>query len=260
MGDEHNTTPPDDTYDNFDGDTHFSDEELEAALADFEQEFRDEASSNAADSDNVGDAAPADGVAAGDTANGATDGGMDAGRDGSAEPTAAEGAEAVLDFDDELQGLLGNKAKVAVMITRLASADLLAAFCQLADVSATCVGHSDGAVAVLRNLDGDGPEAAARDLTTVVSGMPVILAVNRADKLEATLYVQGKPGQTFAPPILFSSTPSFVEDLMLGISDLDAVKAEGLPAVDSASLDHRAAMKVIARHTRFGGRGRSSIR
>ena len=32
--------------------------------------------------------------------------------------------------DEELQGLLGNRAKVPVIITRLASARLFAAFCQ----------------------------------------------------------------------------------------------------------------------------------
>lgn len=102
-----------------------------------------------------------------------------------------------LGFDNELAGLLGNKAKVALIVTRLASAELLAAFCQLSDISAACIGANQGAVAVLKNLDGDGPEAAAKDLTTVVSGMAVILAVNRADKLEVAMYVQGEAGQEF---------------------------------------------------------------
>ena len=123
-----------------------------------------------------------------------------------------------LGFDNELAGLLGNKAKVALIVTRLASAELLAAFCQLSDISAACIGANQGAVAVLKNLDGDGPEAAAKDLTTVVSGMAVILAVNRADKLEVAMYVQGEAGQSFAPPVLFTSTPRFVEDLVRDIA------------------------------------------
>lgn len=235
--DDERTTPRDGAYDDFGDGTHISDEELRAAMADFEQQFaHDEAGSDAGSDAGAGSAADA------------PDGGD------------ASGAEAVLDFDDELQGLLGNRAKVAAIITRLASAELLAAFCQLSDVSATCLEHSDGAVAVLRNLDGDGPEAAVRDLTTVVSGMPAILAVNRADKLEATLYIKGEPGQTFAPPILFTVTPPFVEDLMLGIADVPALVGQGVRAVESGDLDREAAMKVIARHTRFGGRGGSSIR
>jgi hypothetical protein len=110
----------------------------------------------------------------------------------------------------------------------------------------------------LRNLDGDAPEAAVKDLTTVVSGMPAILAVNRADRLESTLYLQGEAGQSFAPPILFASTPEFVEDLMLGIDAVRDLKAQGFHVVDSSSLSHEDAMKVIAEHTKFG-RGSSRI-
>ena len=153
--------------DGFDDDIHFSDEELEAALDGFEKEFRD---SNAAAGEPANDAAadsPADDAGAADSGQ-------------------AQEADTAAAFDDELQGLLGNKAKAAVLITRVASARLLAAFCQLSDVSADCIGSEEGAVAILRNLDGDGPEVAARDLTIVVSGMSLVLAVNRADKLEAS--------------------------------------------------------------------------
>jgi hypothetical protein len=210
-------------------DMHFSEEELEAAMAGFEREFNE---AEAAKQQSQAGQSDADDV-------------LDA-------------ARSSLQFEDELQGLLGNRAKTAVIITRLTSPQLLAAFCQISDISAQCVGSEQGAVAILRNLDGDGPEAAAKDITTVVSGMPVILAVNRADKLEATLYVEGESGQTFAPPVLFTSTASFVEDLMLGITDLDGLRDTGLTIVDSAGLDHDGAMKVIAEHTRFG-RGGSAI-
>ena len=218
---------------------HFSDEELEAALDGFEKEFRD---SNAAAGEPANDAAadsPADDAGAADSGQ-------------------AQEADTATAFDDELQGLLGNKAKAAVLITRVASARLLAAFCQLSDVSADCIGSEEGAVAILRNLDGDGPEVAARDLTIVVSGMSLVLAVNRADKLEATVYLQGKPGQTIAPPLLFTSTAPFVEDLLLGITDEDGLIGTGMKVEQSADLDHDQAMAVIAEHTKFG-RGSSRI-
>ena len=225
--------------DGFDDDIHFSDEELEAALDGFEKEFRD---SNAAAGEPANDAAadsPADDAGAADSGQ-------------------AQEADTAAAFDDELQGLLGNKAKAAVLITRVASARLLAAFCQLSDVSADCIGSEEGAVAILRNLDGDGPEVAARDLTIVVSGMSLVLAVNRADKLEATVYLQGKPGQTIAPPLLFTSTAPFVEDLLLGITDEDGLIGTGMKVEQSADLDHDQAMAVIAEHMKFG-RGSSRI-
>ena len=217
---------------------HFSDEELDAALAGFEQEFSSEKSQEDAHAGNTAE-----------STDKATD----------ADDVAAAVNEAMADvrdpsdgFENELAGLLGNKAKVALIITRVASADLLAAFCQLSDIAAECIGANQGAVAVLKNLDGDGPEAAAKDLTTVVSGMAVILAINRADKLEASMVMQGQIGQQFAPPVLFTSTPRFVEDLLLGITTLGQLKNQGFEVVDSASLDHDQAMEVLAEHTKRG--------
>ena len=253
------------TDDKFDPDeSHFSDEELEAALAGFEKEFADDSvsgdASDTSDADKTADAASAksDSDANDDTADKASaDSGQPMTDDvtGSVADAVNEAMADVVDpslgFDNELAGLLGNKAKVALIVTRLASAELLAAFCQLSDISAACIGANQGAVAVLKNLDGDGPEAAAKDLTTVVSGMAVILAVNRADKLEVAMYVQGEAGQSFAPPVLFTST-------MLGIVTLNQLKTQGFEVVDSAGLDHDQAMQILANHTRRGRGGRGS--
>lgn len=227
-------------------DAHFSDEELEAALAGFEKEFSDDAASDDKSSDQ-------DGASADSSADSSTDDVADA-----VNEAMADVVDPSVGFDNELAGLLGNKAKIALIVTRVASAELLAAFCQLSDISAECIGSNQGAVAVLKNLDGDGPESAAKDLTTVVSGMAVVLAVNRADKLEATMYMQGDAGQTFAPPVLFNSTPRFVEDLMLGIVTLVQLKSQGFEVVNSADLNHDQAMDILARHTRQGRAGRGS--
>ena len=114
-------------------DMHFSEEELEAAMAGFEREFNEaeaakQRESQAEKTDDDSDAA--------DVLN---------------------AAQSSLQFEDELQGLLGNRAKTAVIITRLTSPQLLAAFCQISDISAQCVGSEQGAVAILRNLDGEVP-------------------------------------------------------------------------------------------------------
>ena len=226
---------------------HFSEEELEAAMAGFEQEFKDAEATKNEREDTSSEAF--DSSEASDSAESSESSGID---------DMLNAAEDSLKFEDELQGLLGNRAKVAVIITRLTSPRLLSAFCELSDISAQCIGSAQGAVAVLRNLDGDGPEAAVKDMTIVVAGMPAILAVNRADKLEATMYVEGKAGKTFAPPVLFTSTAPFVEDLMLGITDMNALEQADMTIFDSADLDRDAAMSIIAEHTRFG-RGISSI-
>lgn len=222
---------------------HFSDEELAKAMEGFEREFADAETSDISDLDDAIDATSTDdGDALPDI------GDVDV-------PDDASSIDPAAGFEDALAGLLGDKAKMAAIVTRLASAQLLAAFCQISDISADCVGSNQGAIAVLRNLDGDAPEAAARDITTVVGGMSVVLGVNRADKLAVTVYAGGQGGQTLAPPILFNSTPRFVEDLMLGITTVAQLRTQGFEVINSASLDHDAAMKVIAEHTRFGRGG-----
>lgn len=214
---------------------HFSDEELEAAVAGFEKEFADEPTqADAADTLDAADLPEAPDVEI---------------------PDDASAIDPSVGFEEALAGLLGDKAKMAALVTRVASAELLAAFCQLADISADCVGSNQGAVAVLRNLDGDSPEAAAKDITTVVSGMSVVLGVNRADKLHITVYAGGEAGSELAPPVLFNSTPRFVEDLMLGITTVARLKTSGFEVIDSGQYDHASAMRVISKHTRFGRGG-----
>jgi hypothetical protein len=207
---------------NDNGDNHISDEEIERALADFENEFQEQETSS--DHETSGD------------------------------DTDTEVGADLLDhhaFEQELQGLIGNQAKAAVIITRLASAELLAAFCQLADLSACCLDASEGAVAVLKNIDGDGPEAAVKDLTAVVSGLSAVLVVNRADTLEAKLWIDGQCGQSFPPPVLFATSPSFVEDLLIGTSDVSMLKEQGVRICDSGELNRDKAISIIAAHIRF---------
>ncbi|PAU69158.1 hypothetical protein B1400_1160 [Bifidobacterium italicum] len=187
-------------------DVHFDDADLEAALEGFEQEF--------AGTDGADSQPPADG---GDAAAGSGD---------------VLGA----DFEDELQGILGNKAKCAVLCSHLASAELFAAICRLADVDALCVGDRYGAVAILRDLEGNAPETAAHDLTTVISGMDALLVVNRADKIEASIYADGAAVEQIPPPFAFPTLAPFVEDYMIGLVDVAGIEAQADETVDTASI------------------------
>lgn len=198
---------------------HFDDAELEAMLENFEEEFRE----------------------------------GEGGAGESADPTGDEPS-----FEDELEGLLGDKAKAAFICTRLNSAELLAAFCQISDISAECIGSEQGAVAVVHNLDGDGPEAAVKDLTKVVGGLSGLLVVNRADKVEATVYYDGQAGEQLPPPFVFPSLAPFVEDVMLGISTVQDVLAQSDDVVSSDAMGQTRAYGIIAKHTHMGG-GQSSI-
>ncbi|MFT8639942.1 MAG: hypothetical protein ABF758_08235 [Bifidobacterium sp.] len=264
-----------------------SDEEIDAAFASFEEDFNkgsdadltfpnddsmhpagthrgghpgDDAALNGSvrDSSDSGDGGEQGSAGNSNDGAGAADAGA-AGANGSdnisgssSDGLSDDALDLDADFQNELEGLIGDRVKIAVIITRISSAELLAAFCQISDISARCIDSSEGAVAVLNTHDADGPQNAAQDLTDVVSGLSVVLAVNKANKLEAKLWMRGQSGEEFAPPILFASSAPFVEDLMIGTVSVDSLKNNGITVVDSDDLDHDRAMGIIARHMRLG--------
>lgn len=197
------------------GDAHFNDADLDAMMSDFEKDFEPDSFTQ---SDQV---------------------------DHDVDPTVPEGS-----FEDELEGLLGDKAKVVLMCTRLSSAELLAAFCRLADIAADCIDVPEGAVAILHNLEGENPEHAAQDITSVISGLSVLLVVNRADNISATVYYEGKAGEQLPPPFVFPTLAPFVEDTMLGITQISQIEQEFSGVIHVADIDRDEAMRIIHAHTR----------
>lgn len=211
---------------------HFSDEDWEK----LEQQFSDASSSESSDSAGSAETAESTEVDADAAA-----------QINELDPFAK--------LDDDIAGLMGEKAKSALIVSQVASAELLAAFCFLSDIAASCIDTRSGAIAVLKNLDGDSPEAAVTDLTNVISGMLGVLVVNRADKIVANVYRCGVAVQSFPPPIVFENAPRYAEDLMLGLTNLEELEQEGVHIVDSASFDRTSAMAVIAKHTKYGRGG-----
>lgn len=202
-----------------------SEEEVNRALASYEKDFAD-----------MGLAGPAAGKQAAST-------------DSRTTPHAPEsGADA--SFDDQLQGILGNKAKKAVLVTNVKDPHLLAAFCVMAEVSASCVGASSGAVALLDDLDGQAPEEAARRLTTLVSSLPLVLIVNRADRLEAHSWINGRQGEKIAPPLLLMRLDNVIEDLVISQASPATLAEDGRTVVSTGTMDKDDAWHVIRHYTR----------
>ncbi len=199
-----------------------SDEEIDKALSDFESEFASFSAHDGSSGQDLGD-----------------DWGQDLG-DG-----LDQDLDQLEDFDEQLQGILGNKAKVALLITQLRSARFLAALCKLSQISALCLDSPQGACAILTDLDGDRPEQAAKQLTSMVNGFGLVLAVNRADKVDMHLWTGGQEGDSFAPPLVLSSTALFVEDLLTGSLSLKDLQEQGADLIDSGKMSQVEAYEVI---------------
>lgn len=207
----------------------FTDAELDNALAGFEREFQDESKENS-DSENSKNA-QSDGK---NQENSTLD---DAMRD-------IEEAS----FEEDLEGLLGNKAKVAMLITYVEPAQLLAAFCKMADVSAKCFDEEQGAVAILKNLKDNGPEEDVKEFVDFFRGMDVMLIVNRADKITAKIYQNGVEPQEIVAPMALAVWSRRVEDLAICMETVDTLAKQDVTMYDSDDLSNFAAYKIFNKY------------
>ena len=207
----------------------FTDAELDNALAGFEKEFQEsENQSNSNNEDLLDDSNSSD-------------------QENNSIEEAMRGIEEA-NFEEDLQGLLGNKAKVAMMVTYVEPAKLLAAFCKMADVSATCFAEDKGSIAILKNLDGNGPEENVQEFVDFFRGMDVMLITNRADKLSANVYQYNEKPQEIVAPLALSLWSRTVEDLAICIESVDSVKKQGLEMFDSDDLSNTQAMKIFNKY------------
>ena len=207
----------------------FTDAELDNALAGFEREFQDESKENS-DSENSKNA-QSDGK---NQENSTLD---DAMRD-------IEEAS----FEEDLEGLLGNKAKVAMIITYVEPAQLLAAFCKMANISARCFSEEQGSVAILKNLEGNGPEDDVKRFVEYFFGMEVMLITNRADKITAKIYRAIKDPQEIVAPMALAVWSRDVEDLAICMENADSLEKRGLEMFNSDDLSDLEAYKIFQKY------------
>lgn len=267
------------------GSDGLSDDDIEAALAGFEQDFNDSddptiAQMNEALQRNENKAASASSSIPSDAAtspDGVTDGSQTddsvastdesltessaQSLEESSEESSEESLQSVDDFSDDdfdsdladmsdmesaLQQLLGEKASSAMLLTRVRDVDVLAAFAAICDIDAYCIADKTGAIAILKDLDGHHPEDAAQALTKLVNGMSVVLVVNRAGHIEAHQWVNAIQGESFPPPIVFMNSPALVEDVMVGQADVTDVVASGdFTVIDTTDLNKAQSFQIL---------------
>lgn len=146
---------------------------------------------------------------------------------------------------DDLSGL-EEPVTLAVVLTQVASARALAAASALSGLAIDAVDSPVGALAVCRDLAGDGPAAAAGALSRAVKGVPVILLTRRGGQIAAHRWVDGVAGDDLPAGLVLDGAPEVLEDLMLGtttVADLTGV-------VTSVGLSRWKAMRMLAAQAR----------
>lgn len=207
----------------------FTDAELDNALAGFEKEFQEKENlSNSNNEDLLEDS----------NSNNQENNSIE---------EAMRGIEES-NFEEDLQGLLGNKAKVAMIIAYVEPAKLLAAFCKMANVSARCFSEEQGSVAVLKNLEGNGPEEDVKKFVEFFFGMDVMLITNRADKITAKIYQAVKEPQEIVAPMALAVWSRDVEDLAICMENADSLEKRGLEMFNSDDLSDLEAYKIFQKY------------
>lgn len=150
--------------------------------------------------------------------------------------------------DDAPDGL----APVAVVLTKVAVPEGLAAACALSKVPVDAVPTEIGAVAVCRSTTAGEPERAAQVISQLLQNTPVVLLVQRAGRLTATRWSGGHQDDDVPAALMLDGAPPEIEQLLLG-----ALGAGDLPGgVSSVGMSRWRATRVLAAAARIGRRRR----
>lgn len=210
----------------------FTDAELNNALAGFEREFQENNNSAKVDSENL---------------KNSYENKENPSVNNSLIDEAMRNIEEA-NFEEDLQELIGNKAKVALMITYVQPMKLLSAFCKMADVSAKCFDEENGSVAVLKKLDGNEPEEAVQKFVDFFRGMDVMLITNRADKLTAKVYEYNTEPQEIVAPMALAVWSRAVEDLAICMTNVNALEKQDIEICDSDDLNDVQAYQIFQKY------------
>ncbi|WP_098454650.1 hypothetical protein [Sanguibacter antarcticus] len=116
--------------------------------------------------------------------------------------------------------------KIAIILTQVATAEALAAACALSKIQVDAVTSPIGAYAVCRDASGDGPEALAKAVSTLVKTVPLVLVEMEGGQISAGQWQAGERTGDLAPGLVLDGAPHEFEDLLLGVTsvkDLDGV-------------------------------------
>lgn len=206
--------------------TSFTDNELDAALTNFEREFEEQHGHVADEPSNT----------------------SDYGQPSEENQDDVLGEFEKQSFAETLDELTGSKAKAAVVFSPLPY-QAIASICFMLNISAVCVpAEFDVSAVILRNLDGGSPEASAKKISKELRAVSIAFLVNRADKLTSQVYVEGdldKNEETPAPPMLLSFATRPIEDVILGIGTIEELMQSSSEYVDVDKLTIETAMGML---------------
>lgn len=147
-------------------------------------------------------------------------------------------------------GVPGGLAPVALVLTKVAVPEGLAAACAMSKVPLDAVPTEIGAVGVCRSTAAGEPERAAQVVSRLLQNTPVVLMVQRAGRLTASRWTGGSQDEEVSAALMLDGAPPEIEQMLLG--QLQAADLEGV--VSSVGMSRWKATRVLAAAARVGRR------
>lgn len=147
-------------------------------------------------------------------------------------------------------GAAGDLAPVALVLTKVAVPEGLAAACAMSKVAIDAVPTEIGAVGVCRSTEDAEPERAAQVISRLLQNTPVVLMVQRSGRLTATRWSGGSQDEEVPAALMLDGAPPEIEQLLLG--QLAAGELTGV--VSSVGMSRWRATRILAAAARVGRR------
>ena len=140
---------------------------------------------------------------------------------------------------------------VAVVVTPLAAADVLAGSLRLAGAPlppGTVVVPTGGGAVAAALVDPDAAQALVEGVSRVLRDVPVVLLTRHAGRLSATRWSSGRAGESLTPGLVMTTLDDAVEALLLGRT----APAQATGAIEVARLGRWRAARMVAATRRSG--------
>lgn len=146
-----------------------------------------------------------------------------------------------------------NLPAAALVLTKVAVAEGLAAACAMSKVPVDAVPTEIGAVAVCRDTAVGEPELAAQVISRLLKNTPVVLVTQRDGQMSAARWSGGAQEEELSPALMLDGAPAELEQLLLG-----QVAAHDLPGVvSSTGMSRWKATRILAAAAKAGRAGRA---
>jgi hypothetical protein len=140
---------------------------------------------------------------------------------------------------------------VAVVVTPLAAADVLAGSLRLAGAPlppGTVVAPTGGGAVAAALVDPHAAQALVEGVSRVLRDVPVVLLTRHAGRLSATRWSSGRAGESLTPGLVMTTLDDAVEALLLGRT----APAQATGAIEVARLGRWRAARMVAATRRSG--------